>query len=112
MEMQLIYDEERVVEKRGVWEGADTNAVDVFHLRVRLFKGEGVVSRVRGSGVEKHPVYLQLLDYEDYTGPTDDFGAWEARGEERLLPRCIKILKLLRIERFRIGRIAIAERCR
>lgn len=65
MELQTLYDEERSIDKQADWT-EDKTAVDVFYLRVRLFKGIGFARN--GITTEQHPVYLLMQDYKSFEG--------------------------------------------
>ena len=72
--MEQLYDERRALEVPQTWkrEDGDEKGVDMFYLRVRLFKSEVVVRRDI-MGVDRVPIYFLLEEDESFEGdPQDD----------------------------------------
>ncbi len=71
--METLYDERKVREIPQTWVREDDkyDGVDLFYLRVRLFKAE-VVVRKDILGVDSIPLYCLLEEYESFEGDPDN----------------------------------------
>ena len=70
--METLYDERKMREMPQTWvrEDGEYKGVDMFYLRVRLFKAE-VTVRKDILGVGRVPLYFLLEEYESYEGDPD-----------------------------------------
>lgn len=71
--METLYDERKTRDMPQTWvrEDGEYKGVDMFYLRVRLFKAE-VIVRKDILGVDRMPLYFLLEEYESYEGDPDN----------------------------------------
>ena len=86
--METLYDERKMREVPQTWvrEDGKYEGVDMFYLRVRLFKAE-VTVRKDVLGVDRVPLYFLLEEYESFEGDPENARGPSKRTKKRTYTR-------------------------